>query len=677
MQIRRIFLLTMLAGVLFFSTNEAMAQIGPDSLAVLKNMGKNGKPSALYQLGVIYEEGRYERTNMRKAIEYYEEAAAFQYDSARFALGRLYEIGKGVPQDFGKALTYYKASIQKTPHAEALYRLGTFHEKGIGVDKADLKVATKYYLDAWRFGYLPAQVKLDAMDVDAHGSQKDVSYIYYKATKGDPKNQYFAGKLFQEGVGVKKDYDKAFDFFQKSAAAGFVKSEIALGDMYRNGYSVPKNMRLAVKHYLNAAERGDQEAKDILDKMDVESVLDLNSMEYLSYKALNGEAAKQYQLYLKYYHGNGVPVNYDLALDYCQRAANDGYEKAMMTMANLYMKGMLVNRDPRTSFDWYRRAALVGNDSAKFMLAEMYATGEGVKRDEARAVRYYLAAANDGIGAATRRLGQYNLRDYVNPNDIEFIKYQAMLGDLKSQLAIGKYYFKQNSGQSTRWLKMAAEQGNTEAQVMLGEIYYKGKCNMTIDNEEAVHWFSLAAGKKEPQAFRYLADMYINNLIPSSGNDNLEVAFQMANEYLTLKKGKLSKNDAPLYKIMGDIYKEREDYTNAIIYYTEYIKVYDDSMNDPRSLMVAWENRAKSYYQMEQYKSAATDLEIALLHLEEHKEHEDIKFEYEFIKGYYLVEAARVYMGMKNYFKGCNTLQKAKTLGARLPEELVQECERN
>ncbi len=654
----------------------AFGQIGPDSLAVLKDLAKNGKPSAMYQLGVIYEEGRYEKQNIKRAISYFEDASELHYDSARFALGRLYEIGKGAPQDFEKSLAYYEASVHKTPHAEALYRLGTFYEKGLGMESPDQKKAIEYYLDAWRFGYLPAQVKLDAVNIDSFGRQEDVSYIYYKATKGDAKNQYFAGRLFQEGVGVKKDLNKAFDFFQKSAAQGFLKSEVSLGDMYAKGQQVQRNMRIAVKHYLIAANGGEQEALDRLKSLDVEKELDTSSLEYLSYKALTGEAPKQYQLYLKYSNGDGVPVNYDLALEYCQKAANDGYEKAMMALANMYQRGLLVNRDPQTAFAWYRRAALVGNDSARFMLGEMYAMGEGTQKNQARAVRYYLSAANEGIETAMERLGQYNLADYVDANDLEFIKYQAAKGDLKSQQAIGKYYYNQNSGEATRWLRMAAQQGNSGAQLMLGEIYYKGKCNMPIDNEEALHWFSLSAGKKEPQAFRYLADMYVKNLIPSS-NDNLETAFQMANEYLTLKKGNLQKSDAPLYKIMGDIYLQREDYTNAIIYYTEYIRVYDESLNDPMSLITALEMRAKSYYEMQQFSSAATDYDVALITLQENEEHEDIKYEFEYIKGYYLVEKTRAYMGMKNYFKACNTLQEAKVLGAKIPKEFVDACLRN
>ena len=664
-------------GLLLFSASTAQAQVGSDSLAVLKKMGKNGKPSALYQVGVIYEEGRYERANLKRAIDYYKDASALQYDSARFALGRLYEIGKGLPQDFAKAAKYYKATVQKNAHAEAFYRLGTFYEQGLGVEGPDQKTATEYYLMAWRYGYLPAQVKLDAINVDSLGKQKDVAYIYYKATKGDAKNQYFAGRLFQEGVGFDKDFDKAFDFFQKSAAQGFDKAEIALGDMYAEGKSVKRNMRMAVKHYLKAAQEGDPEALERLKELNVEKQLDPNSLEYLSYKALTGEATNQYELYQKYYTGSGVPVDYERALKYCQEAASKGYEKAMMAMANFYTKGILVDRDPKTAFDWYRRAALVGNDSAKFMLAEMYSMGEGVDKDETRAVRYYLSAANSGVESAMKRLNQYDVRSYVDPNDLEYVKYKATLGDLKSQLAIGKYYFKKNSGQSARWLRMAAEQGNTDAQVMLGEIYYKGKCNMPIDNEEALHWFSLAAGKKEPQAFRYLADMYVRNLIPSSTDDNLETAFEMAKEYLTLKKGKLSKKDAPLYKIMGDIYMKNDDYANAIIYYTEYIKMYDEEVNEPRNLMTALENRASAYENMQQHQSAATDLEILLLHVEDHKEHEDIKYEFEYIKGYYLVQLTEAYMGMENYFKACNTLQKARRLGAKIPKEFIETCERN
>ena len=61
----------LITAIVFLSGFSAFGQIGPDSLAVLKDLAKNGKPSAMYQLGVIYEEGRYEKQNVKRAISYF------------------------------------------------------------------------------------------------------------------------------------------------------------------------------------------------------------------------------------------------------------------------------------------------------------------------------------------------------------------------------------------------------------------------------------------------------------------------------------------------------------------------------------------------------------------------------------------------------------------------------
>ena len=45
-----------------------------------------------------------------------------------------------------------------------------------------------------------------------------------------------------------------------------------------------------------------------------------------------------------------------------------------------------------------------------------------------------------------------------------------------------------------RWYKLAAEQGNADAQIALGFKYEKGQ-DVKLDNGEAVRWFKLAAAQ--------------------------------------------------------------------------------------------------------------------------------------------------------------------------------------
>jgi len=66
-----------------------------------------------------------------------------------------------------------------------------------------------------------------------------------------------------------------------------------------------------------------------------------------------------------------------------------------------------------------------------------------------------------------------------------------------------------------------------------------------------------------------------------------------------------------------------------------------------------------------------------LQQLEEHKEHEEVKYEYKYIKGYLVMNKARAYFGQENYFKACNTIQSALKMGMKVDQKYIDICLKN
>lgn len=56
-----------------------------------------------------------------------------------------------------------------------------------------------------------------------------------------------------------------------------------------------------------------------------------------------------------------------------------------------------------------------------------------------------------------------------------------------------------NAAEAVRLLTTLAEGGNTEAQLMLGQLYLDGR-GVAVNTEQALHWFRQAAGKSDPMA---------------------------------------------------------------------------------------------------------------------------------------------------------------------------------
>ena len=109
----------------------------------------------------------------------------------------------------------------------------------------------------------------------------------------------------------------------------------------------------------------------------------------------------------------------------------------------------------------------------------MYAKGRGVPKDDAEAVKWYRQAAEQGDADAQFVLG---------------VKYDSGQGVPK------------DDAESVKWHRKAAEQSDADAQVALGIAYFTGR-GVTKDIVLTYMWSSLAAaqGNKHGKQFRDIA----------------------------------------------------------------------------------------------------------------------------------------------------------------------------
>ena len=71
----------------------------------------------------------------------------------------------------------------------------------------------------------------------------------------------------------------------------------------------------------------------------------------------------------------------------------------------MYAKGQGVQQDYQQAVQWYRKAAEQGNADAQNNLGLMYANGQGVKQDYQQAVQWFRKAAEQGDASAQINLG--------------------------------------------------------------------------------------------------------------------------------------------------------------------------------------------------------------------------------------------------------------------------------
>ncbi|NOJ40069.1 tetratricopeptide repeat protein [Bradyrhizobium australiense] len=150
-------------------------------------------------------------------------AAALKGDpTAAYEVGVRFAEGKGVAPNLDEAAKWYDRAAQAGV-VPALFRLGTFYEKGLSVKK-DVDIARRYYLQAAERGSAKAMHNLAVLDADGGGkgaNYKSASLWFRKAAdRGVADSQFNLGILYARGIGVEQNLAESFKWFSLAAAQG-------------------------------------------------------------------------------------------------------------------------------------------------------------------------------------------------------------------------------------------------------------------------------------------------------------------------------------------------------------------------------------------------------------------------------------------------------------------------
>ena len=141
----------------------------------------------------------------------------------------------------------------------------------------------------------------------------------------------------------------------------------------------------------------------------------------------------------------------------------------------------------RKAYDLYHEAARLGSTSAQLNLAEMYQCGvkRVVDKDIKEAFEWYKKAAGESTVEYATEMGSLGLLIAGTMNKIENSHDDFRQ---KALTSLYKYYLlgdcpegKPQPTKAVHYLTRAAELGNTEAQLKLGQIYLEGSCEQIRD----------------------------------------------------------------------------------------------------------------------------------------------------------------------------------------------------
>ena len=174
--------------------------------------------SILHNMGTIY----YEKQDYPEALKWYRKAAELGYVGSQNNLGIMYENGQGVVKDEVEAIKWYRKAAEQGSDI-AQFNLGIIYRDGDG-DKHDFVEANKWFLKAAEQGNAEAQTSIGVSYLRGRGgfakdSQKAIEWLQKAAAQGDVNGMNNIGTIYMDGDGVKRDLDKAEEWYKKALTA--------------------------------------------------------------------------------------------------------------------------------------------------------------------------------------------------------------------------------------------------------------------------------------------------------------------------------------------------------------------------------------------------------------------------------------------------------------------------
>ncbi len=274
----------------------------------------------------------------------------------------------------------------------------------------------------------------------------------------------------------------------------------------------------------NLANRGDVQAKTnlgflLLEGKGVEQDT-ISAAEWFLAAAKEGSAEAQYLIATLYASGNGVAQDTSEMLKYLKLSADQGYVKASISLGQLYLDGNLVSPDLKKAEQFFVSASDKGSFEASEKLYTFYSAPNHSLTDRQLAMKYLHKAADQGsLSSAMFLKTAYAEGKLVSKDEAKvyyYLEKSARLGDRVSQRALltvlsedgGRYADLNKAEQLARVL---SDQGDSQANLFLGELYFFGKGNFDQDYAQAYQWYKKEERRNNVAMYR-LGQMFANGL---------------------------------------------------------------------------------------------------------------------------------------------------------------------
>lgn len=392
-----------------------------------------------------------------------------------------------------------------------------------------------------------------------------------KAVLGQSDAQFKLAQLYEAGLGVYQDPDKAIEWYQKAADQGDTQATYNLAVIYLQGKHGKEDYLKGYELLTNAAFKGNLQAQYALarikelglknkqGKQVIQPNIDESmSLYYLAsssdyglaqhrlaeilvrqklndmsvsaksqrrnliktlYQGAVQDGITEASLPLAFFNAmEKIPAKQQEAFKVAKVEAENNNSKAALLLGLLYDRGIGVKKDPHQAVYWYKKS--VGNPVSSFILGTYLSEGQAVRQDEEMGKNLLKKSANEGFSYANLNLAI--VKKSQKENFLPELDAARALGNSTAGLLLADYYLSMD--QNPEQLQQAraiyqnfANKGDKDAQLKLGfmiEQGFGGKTNL----KQASYWYQKAAEQGQPMAQLMLGRLLLRGDGDSSPN---------------------------------------------------------------------------------------------------------------------------------------------------------------
>lgn len=330
--------------------------------------------------------------------------------------------------------------------------------------------------------------------------------LHRKTSKMSSYISYRIGKHHLYGLGTDIDYEKAIRYFQLAENNKY--AQYLLGMMTKRRLGKEKDDETAFCYFLRSANQGNAYAQYETalayetgkgvekDEEQANFYYKTAYEKFVGMELESGDDSLQYRLGKMCYEGKGVERDIELATEYLEKAIEMKNVNAKYLLAKIWIKEKYYEHNELAE-KYLMELMEQEHEAAAFLLGTEYMTGDFFEGDIQKAIEY-LKKCKENSYAEYMLYKAYQL---IQPPDISmaliYLKRSAEHDNEAAQFLLGKRLLNgedvdKNVIDAVELLKKSANQNNMFAQYLLGKLFLFGK-EVEKDEELAIHYLHASA----------------------------------------------------------------------------------------------------------------------------------------------------------------------------------------